>query len=211
MANLPDVRLATANDLPGVVALSGYARAGYANATFPDDDENTTLRHLSAYLAAGSRIYIAQIDGNLGGFVLCRVVEPLFFAKERSIVLDVIFVDPNQRRRGIGHALMTAVVNLAESVGSPYIYAMQPVADRGMQRFLARLSFAPAAGHRIAATSVLARRLSREDPVTQGIQIRARTSGSPNRSSIDELIAKRKRARSAMGGSTGEQPTIIPG
>lgn len=210
MAALPEVRLATADDLPAVVALSGTARAGSASAVIAEDDESA-LRHLSVYLAAGYQIYVAHLDDELVGFVLCRLVDPLFFAKERSVIIDIIFVAPTQRRRGIGHALMTAVVGLAASRGAPYIYAMSPTADRGMQRFLARLSFAPAAGHRVVSTAVLARKLSREDPITQGIQIRARTTNLPTCNSIDELIAKRKRARVAMTASTGEQPTIITG
>lgn len=197
MATTPEIRLATQYDLPAVVALGDTAQNGSATAVYPEDEASVSLRHLSAYLAAGNCIYLAHIDGGIGGFILCRVVEPFFYAKERSIVIDVIFVEPNQRRRGIGHGLMLAVVALAERVGAPYIYAMSPVADRGMHRFLARLSFMPAAGHRIVATSVLARKLSREDPVTQGIQIRTRGANVPSRSSIDELIAKRKRARNA--------------
>jgi len=206
MAATPQVRLVTAADLPAVVELSTRARASAAATALPDDDEGVIARHLSVYLSSGGRIYVAELDGVIGGYVLCRVVDPLYFATELSVVIDAVFVAPEMRRRGLGHGLMSAVAALAAVVGAPYIYSSPPMADRGMLRFLARLSFAPAAGHRIASTAVLLRKLGREDPITQGIQIRARAQ-RPNRVSIDEVIAKRKRARNA--GATGEQPTII--
>jgi GNAT superfamily N-acetyltransferase len=154
-------------------------------------------------------MYIAEMDGEIGGYVICRIVNPLFFAAEMSVVIDAIFVAPEMRRRGLGHGLMSAVAAMAAVAGAPYIYAAPPLADRGMQRFLAQLSFAPAGGHRIAQTAVLLRKLGRDDPITQGIQIRARSSRQPNRVSIDEVIAKRKRARNGITGVTGEQTSII--
>ena len=204
MASAPQIRQVTGEEIPAVVGLAARARLSLGPAGFPDDDDGALARHLSFYLSSGGRIYIAESDGEIGGYMLCRTVDPLFFATELSVVIDAIYVLPEMRRRGIGHGLVSAAAALAAVVGSPYIYACPPLSDRGIQRFLARLSFAPAAGYRIASTAVLLRKLGREDPITQGIQIRSQGARQPNRVSIDELIAKRKRARA----STGEQPTV---
>jgi len=184
----PRVRAATAADLMEVARLSRFAQK-----SAPEYDEATIARHLSAFLSAGGSIYLATDHNEVEGYVLCRRIEPLFYAVDRSVVLDLVFVEPSQRRRGIGHALMLAVATYAREAGASYIYATPSAADRTLQRFLATLGFAPLAGNRVVATSVLLRRLVREDPITQGIAIRK--PRTPTRTSIDEVIAARKRAR----------------
>jgi hypothetical protein len=71
-----------------------------------------------------------------------------------------------------------------------------------MQRFLARLGFAPAAAHRVVGTSALQRRLAHEHA--------AASAASARRSAprgLEDLIARRRQAREG-GGTTAaaDQP-----
>jgi len=205
------VRVATGADLPEVASLSRQANRG-----MPENDEATIARHLSAYLSAGGSVFVLsdveatqysevhQRDTNqvslatsnggpLVGYALCRRIEPLFYAVDRSLILDVIFVAPAARRRGYGHDLLLAVAEFARQIGAGYVYTTPAAADRPLHRFFASLGFAPIAGNRVVSTSVLLRKLLREDPITQGIAIRSKTR-TPTRTPIDEVIAKRKRA-----------------
>jgi hypothetical protein len=61
-----------------------------------------------------------------------------------------------------------------------------------MQRFFVQLGFAPAAGHRVATTAALHRRLTHDVPVARR---------SPRR--IEDLIARRRESR-RRGGDDGE-------
>jgi GNAT superfamily N-acetyltransferase len=192
MAAAGRVRLATAADLPEVARLSRQAQR-----SAPENDEAIVARHLSVYLSAGGRIYLYSAGGTaIDGFVLCRSIEPIFYAVDSSVIVDVIFVSPTQRRRGIGHDLMIAVADFASEVTAGYVYSTPAATDRPLHRFLASLGFAPIAGNRVVATSVLQKRLQAEHPITQAIAIRS-GQRSPARTPIDELIAKRKRARNS--------------
>ena len=67
--------------------------------------------------------------------------------------------------------------------------------NRGVQRFLARLGFAPAAGHRVASVAALQRRLATDATVRDSTHPHHRRFG---RVGIEDLIARRRRARSVM-------------
>ena len=204
----PVVRSATESDLLEIASL-----AKLVDRSAPANDEATVARHLSTYLSAGGRIFVALDQDGLDGYVLCRRVDPLFYAVDSSVIMDVVFVSPSQRRRGIGHALLLSVANFAREVEAGYVYSMPSGNDRPLHRFLASIGFAPLGGTRLVATPVLLRRLlrgpsssgrpsRREDPITQGIAIRSKTR-TPARPPIDEVIAKRKRALSATNASGG--------
>ena len=193
----PVVRSATESDLLEIASL-----AKLVDRSAPANDEVTVARHLSTYLSAGGRIFVALDQDGLDGYVLCRRVDPLFYAVDSSVIMDVVFVSPSQRRRGIGHALLLAVAHFAREVEAGYVYSMPSGNDRPLHRFLASIGFAPLGGTRLVATRVLLRRLVREDPITQGIAIRSKTR-TPARPPIDEVIAKRKRALGAANVSGG--------
>ncbi|MCL1800824.1 MAG: GNAT family N-acetyltransferase, partial [Promicromonosporaceae bacterium] len=110
------VRRAGGNDLVDVAAICNAARQG-ARALHPSDDP-ALLRHLSAYLSAGGYIFLAEQNREVQGILLCRMVEPLFYAPDRSVVIDMIYVIPGARRQGVGHELMTALTELASEVGA---------------------------------------------------------------------------------------------
>ena len=74
-----------------------------------------------------------------------------------------LVVLPGHRRRGIGRALLTAAVQLAEERGLEHVLSTAAAGSREGNRYLARIGFAPLVVHRIATTSTLRRSLGMTD------------------------------------------------
>jgi GNAT superfamily N-acetyltransferase len=193
-----DVRTAGPEDLTVVAELAAVARTDQPYG-MPVDGANTDalLTHLSVYLAAGGTILVAESDGRAVGFLLARTVGPHLFADEPALLVDTLYVHPRSRRRGVGHALVAQAVTLAEDAGAAHVYGTPPAGDRGMKRFLARLGFAPAAGHRVVATAALQRRLASDGGPRPRRELRPRARREATRATIEDVIARRRRAREA--------------
>lgn len=186
MRALVDVRPAVASDLPAVARLCTAARHESATGVqLCVSDEDRLVRQLAALTSVpGGKVLVALHEEEPVGFLLLRVLDPNVFNDEPSVYIEAIYVSQDFRRRGAGHALLTAAGDLAASVGAPDVYSVPLPGSRGMQRFLARLGFAPAAGHRVVATAVLQRKLAMETAGTRR-QVRG----------IEDLIARRRKAR----------------
>ncbi|PZR51905.1 GNAT family N-acetyltransferase [Xylanimonas oleitrophica] len=198
MRSTPEIRPADRDDLVAVAALTAAARA-VAPLGVPAEHatEDALLTHLSVYLASGGQVLVAEVDGQVVGFLLARTVGPHLFATESALVVDTLFVAPDARRRGVGHSLVSGAAALAGEAGAQHVYGVPPAGDRGMQRFLARLGFAPAAGHRVVATSALLRRFAQEGTALPRREVRPRGRRESTRAAIEEIIARRRRAREA--------------
>ena len=79
-----------------------------------------------------------------------------------SLDIEAVYVLPAARRRGLGHALLVGATTVADEAGATEMYSSPLPGARGMQRFLARLGFAPAASHRVVTTAALQRKLTHE-------------------------------------------------
>jgi GNAT superfamily N-acetyltransferase len=137
----------------------------------------------------GGRVLVARVDGRIAGFVLGRTLGSNDFLPKTVLYLEGLYVLPEVRRRGVGHTLLAATAELATAEGATDVYAVPIPGSRGVQRFLARVGFAPAATHRYVSTSVLQRRLVAE---AHGQRHRGRAG------SLEELIARRRRSRSGV-------------
>ena len=186
-----EVRIATREDLVVVAALAASEREELG--------EEALKRHLSVYLSEGGTVLVASLEGRVLGFVMSRTAAPYLFSSEPALVLDAIYVTPDARRRGMGHALISGALTLAIEAGAPQIYATSSVADRSMQRFLARLGFAAAGGFRLVATTTLQRKLGYDDaPSSRRGDLLQRLRREPvGRASVDDLLARRRRAKEA--------------
>ncbi len=181
------VRRATASDLEDLVDLCLQARAESGVGRQLCTDDRDELRDQLAVLGSvdGGTVLVATCDDELAGLVLCRALVPGLLS--RSVVsLDAVYVRPQWRRRGLGHAMLQAAAELADEAGATDVYAAPLPGSRGMQRFLARLGFAPAGGHRVVSTAALQRRLAMDVPAP------ARRSSVRG---IEDLIERRRRAR----------------
>jgi GNAT superfamily N-acetyltransferase len=197
-----DIHPAREDDLPAVAALAAEARDDSpTGAQLGAQETDRLLEHLSVLLSAGGHVLVAEQDGQVVGVVLGRVVAAYLFAQHASLYLDMLFVAPRARRHGVGHALLRAAADLAAEHECHDIYSAPVPGNRGVQRFLARLGFAPAAGHRVASVAALQRRL--------GIDPTVRDAGRRfGRGGLEDLIARRRRARSVMESGPIDMRTV---
>jgi GNAT superfamily N-acetyltransferase len=98
-----------------------------------------------------------------------------------------LLVAPTHRRRGVGRALLSAVVCTAEDSGCWHVIATVGSGSREANRYLARLGFAPLVLHRVASTVALRRALGISDPadrtavLRRARRVRAQRAGVPLR------------------------------
>lgn len=145
-------------------------------------------RHMGVYASfPGAHVLVAHLDDQIAGFALIRTIDPGAFTDMPAVYLEAIYVSEAARRRGVGHALLQEVAQRSANVGATEIYALPLPGSRGVQRFLARLGFAPAAAHRVVSVQTLQRNL-----VTESTRTVRRSGGSKM---LDDLIARRRKAR----------------
>jgi GNAT superfamily N-acetyltransferase len=187
------VRSARPDDLEDLVdlCLAARAEAGVGSQLCTEDAERLRSQ-LGALLAVpGGEVLIGTVDDQAAGLLLARLVGPGPFTDLSSLNIEAVFVVPDARRRGLGHALLSRAVAVAEENGATELYSSPLPGARGMQRFLARLGFAPAAAHRVVTTAVLQRRLTHEvGPASLTPAVR-RTGPR----GLEDLIARRRQVR----------------
>jgi len=187
------VREALPGDMESLVALCLAARREAAvGAQLCTDDADRLRDQLGALLAArGGRVLVAFLDDEAAGLLLARLVGPGPFTDLVSLDIEAIYVLPAARRRGLGHALLVGATTVADEAGATEMYSSPLPGARGMQRFLARLGFAPAASHRVVTTAALQRKLTHEHGHAAGSVRRSGPRG------LEDLIARRRQARAA--------------
>ncbi|MBD3778740.1 MAG: GNAT family N-acetyltransferase [Micrococcales bacterium] len=158
-------------------------------------DDADRLRHQIGALVGepGACGLVGLLDGEVCGLALARIVGPSLFTDEVAVSIEAVYVAEGARRRGVGHALLGAVVEEAQRAGAADVLAVPLPGARGMLRFLARLGFAPAAAHRVASTEALQRRLVADAPARRSARV-----------GLDDLIARRRRARAGRAATPAE-------
>lgn len=179
------VRPAGVGDIDPVAALCLRGREeSQLGSTLCSPDVEELRLQLGVLLSTSDGHLLVAVHGEqLIGMVIARSVGPNPVSGEHALFLDALYVDSRHRRRGVGHHLMQAACDLAARLGIEQLYALPTPGSRGMQRFLARLGFAPAAAHRVVSTAALQRRLSGEQ------------TGHARSGRLEELIARRRLAR----------------
>lgn len=194
-----DVCAVRPEDRDGVIELCLRARGETWTASqVCSGDAQTVARHLGALAASpGAVVLVARAEDGLVGFLLGRLLGPSLFTDEVNLSVEVVYVDGEHRRRGVGHALMLAAVEFALANGAENVYAASIPGARGVQRFFVRLGFTPAASHRVIPVVTLHRRLTAEG---------ARRSGSRRR---DDVIARRRQSRGASAAPATEPLPVV--
>ena len=141
------------------------------------------------------RIVVAPHDGVFAGAIYLEVsrLSPLDPELVLSLLLPQVVDD--HRRHGIGHALMEAGVQHAESLGITHVRSGSANNNRAAHRFLAALALSPVAVLRAAPTHVVRARLSAKRPHAAGSA----------RGSLASLLAQRRSQR------RGQTPETKPG
>ncbi len=196
MRSAIEVSAVRPDDRDGVVDLCLRARSETWTASqVCSGDPATVAAHLGALMSSpGAVLLVARADGRIVGLLLGRLLGPNLFTDEVNLAVEVVYVDGEHRRRGVGHALMLAAVELALAGGAENVYAAPIPGARGVQRFFVRLGFAPAASYRVTPVGALHRRLTAES---------ARRAGSRRR---DDVVARRRQSRESATPSASFGP-----
>lgn len=124
------------------------------------------LRESDAAVAAGGtptyRLAVASYEGVDVGFASLSVVERGLLTVSSAVVVDVVHVVDGQRKRGVGTVLLREALLLAEEVGASDVVVNTPSRGRDVNRFYARLGFAPMVVRRSSSVVALRRRLGVE-------------------------------------------------
>ncbi|TAM93255.1 MAG: GNAT family N-acetyltransferase [Jatrophihabitans sp.] len=173
------VRPAAAEDIPGLVDLTRSVdlySGQFSGRPIVDDGTEHLTRRFAEILAEGVRTLLVAVDDSLVvGLLVAR--PDTVGAIDLTPVLHVshLLVTPSHRRRGVGRALLAAVVHVAEERGVDRLVATVASGSREGNRYLARLGFAPLVVHRVASVSGLRRSLGLADlPERMAVLRRAR-------------------------------------
>lgn len=86
----------------------------------------------------------AELDGMFVGFLLARVYYGEFGATEQTAVLDTIGVHPDQRGKGVGHALLDQLRQNLVALGIKKLQTEVLWSDINLLSFFQRSGFEPA-------------------------------------------------------------------
>ena len=162
------VRPASAEDVPALVEViqsADVSTGAFSGKPLQDASTEHLTERLHDILDHDDRVLLIATDdaGGVAGLLAARSDD--IGAIDLTPVLHVthLMVVPSQRRRGIGRALLTAAVHLADEAGTEHVLATAAAGSREGNRYLARIGFAPLVVHRIAPTSLLRRSLGMTD------------------------------------------------
>lgn len=178
------MREATVEDAPFLAELWRE----YLRHAEPDEqvaDVRTIILRASA--SPDERLFIAECEGHPAGAVLgiATTYSPVNLDRTLHVFSPVVL--GAYRRKGIGHALIEAVVGFAEELGIGHIAMPAASSSRDANRFLARLALAPAATWRAAATATVRGKLTTQLPPAQRIHER--------RIQLGQVLAARRSMR----------------
>jgi GNAT superfamily N-acetyltransferase len=112
-----------------------------------------------ALSAPDNHVLIATLDREPAGLAWCTVGPLGLLGSDRVIHIEQFHVTRASRRRGVGRALLQAVASLAETHGAEAVTTWTGPQDREVNRYFARLGFAPLAVRRLAPVTALRRAL----------------------------------------------------
>ncbi len=110
------IRPATEADIPAITRIYAYAvNTGTASFELEAPTEAEMARRMKALLDGGHPYIAATIDGALVGYAYAGPYRPR--PAYRFAVEDSIYIDTTSHRRGVGRALLTALIAESEKRG----------------------------------------------------------------------------------------------
>lgn len=117
------VRPALASDLPAVTAIYGeHVRHGSASFEIEPPDLGEITRRHAAIVDAGLPYLVAQIGDDLAGYAYAGPYRPR--PAYRFTVEDSVYLAPGMQGRGIGRALLTALIEACRNAGRRQMIAI---------------------------------------------------------------------------------------
>lgn len=120
------------------------------------------------------RVVIAEVDDEVVGMAVLSRLPVTPISDVESVQISFMHVRDNQRRRGVGRAIVDNAATFASEVGAEFVTVGVFPGSRETNRFFARLGFSPLVVRRATATSLLQRRLASEDGVSDVLARRRR-------------------------------------
>jgi len=119
----------------------------------------------------------AFYDGELIGVGVARHVCGKEMADHGVVHIEVLYVRPDFRRRGIGQLLMREVADWAALLRAQHVVCLPLPSAKRARRYLAKLGFFPGVSYRVISTDQLRRRLGASGRRRRGERVRALRAG----------------------------------
>jgi len=180
------VRPAEAADVAALVELVG------ATDLWPTSPRARRLRaeseaalpcRLAEIIADPGRTVLVALEegsGELAGLIVLGEDEVAALTATPVISVTHLAVSPGHRRRGVARTLLAAAVQAAAAREIDYVMVSAIAGSREVNRYFARLGFAPLVVRRVAPTAVLRRSLGMAEPADRVAALR-RTRGRESR------------------------------
>lgn len=175
------VRPAERRDVEGLVALTrsiDTSKTSFTTRKAGSPDPRLLAARFGQILDEGERTLLVACDDQgdaIIGLLVARLEEVGAIEVATALHVSHLLVSPKHRRRGVGRALLSAALLLADELGVERILATVSAGSREANRYLARLGFAPSVIDRVATTAVLRRALGvADEPERMAVLRRAR-------------------------------------
>ena len=125
------IRLATIDDIPRILELanSDLNLIGDDSLSYSKEDfEESVLSNLN-------KIYVYEIGESIVGFILIQL-----FEKAKYVYIDILIVDPNYRKQGIGTELMNHIYRASNQNNNLFIIFVE-INNKEMQQFIEKRGF----------------------------------------------------------------------
>ncbi|HLR56003.1 MAG TPA: GNAT family N-acetyltransferase [Actinomycetales bacterium] len=154
----------TTADLRALESLHGAAKcdAPIGMEKFSDGDDAKFLGLAQRVLQTeGCQTFGAFYEEELVGAGVARHVTAQQDGEKSTVHIEVLYVRPEFRRRGIGQLLLKEIADWAALMRATHVACLPLPAARRARRYLAMMGFLPGVAHRVIPTALLRRRLSR--------------------------------------------------
>lgn len=136
--------------------------------------------------------FIAFVDNRPAGYLVLSDSTRSLLVDSPCVSIDMLYVDPEYRRLGVGRALLASASRYADRQGAEHLASLVPAQDRDANRFFARLGFASETVRRVTTSATLQRRLAGH--------------GTTTRYSLDQVLQRRRDVRARL--TTASPPQI---
>lgn len=140
---VPVIRRAAEGDLPAIVHLFSIGDEGISTTDHPGPPLDPRYREALAAIAddPNNALLVAEVEGRVAGVFHLTIIQYLANRGGRVAQIENVVVDPGQRSRGIGEAMMRWAIDEARRRGCFRVQLTSNKARLRAHRFYERLGF----------------------------------------------------------------------
>lgn len=131
-----EIRRASMEDMPAIESLMGQL----GEAAHGEVDPGLADRVADLLSRAECGLWVADVGGQVAGLISASSYLTLWHAGP-TVIIDELVVDASQRGKGVGRALIGAVVEWARDIGASEVEVSTELDNQAAQRFYARCGF----------------------------------------------------------------------